>query len=143
MRDRASNDRRPLVPEGAALFPVDEGLDVRALVTELGAEYDVLAAADTDDPYHNAVLMLARRLSRRLDREELSHSALEQAVQLLSAEAFTARAARFGRKLGETDPVRNGATLESLVRSLADGEDGAPVPFDVFRAGFGCARAAL
>ena len=133
MRDGVTHDGRPLVPEGAALFPVDDGLDVRALVTGLGEEYDVLAAADTDDPYHNAVLMLARRLSRRLDREELSHSALEQAVQLLSAEAFTARAARFGGKLGETDPARNAAALEGLVRSLANDGDGALVPFEIFR----------
>ena len=133
MRDGDPEDRPPVVPEGAALFPVDDGLDVGALVAELGREYDDLAAADTDDPFHNPVLMLARRLSRRLDRNELSHSALEQAVQLLTTDAFAARAARLGQAMGETGAERNVATLESLVGGLTQDDDGGLVPFETFR----------
>ena len=122
-----------MVPEGAALFPVDDGIDVGALVAELGREYDALAAADSDDPFHNPVLMLARRLSRRLDRDELSHSALEQAVQLLTAQAFSARAARLGRTMGETGARQNVVTLENLLGGLAKDDDGVLVPFETFR----------
>tara|TARA_Y100001934_G_scaffold278150_1_gene378685 strand:- start:1095 stop:1559 length:465 start_codon:yes stop_codon:yes gene_type:complete len=122
MRNQALNGRRVPVPEDAALFPIDGDVDAATLVAELGDEYDELADADTDDPFHIVVLMLARRLSRRLDRDELTHAALEQAVQLLTAEAFESRAIRFGEKLGETRPAWN---LEALVRSMGTDDVGA------------------
>jgi len=63
------NGRRVPVPEDAALFPIDGDVDAATLVAELGDEYDELADADTDDPFHNAVLMLALMLARRLSDE--------------------------------------------------------------------------
>ena len=128
-----ANTARSSVPEEAVRFPVDEEVDAGSLVAELMAEMERLSAAAADDPFHNPILALARDLSRRLDQGALSYSALEQAIQYLTAEGFRHRAARLGRYLGAVDPDENAATLRRLIHGLAASESGAGVDFDEFR----------
>ncbi len=132
----------PCLPDGAACFPPEAGIDAAGLAARLAADLERLREATQDDPLTSPVLLLGLRLTRELAAGRLGFSALEQVIQHLTAEGFAARAARLGRALGATDPEVNAARLSALFEALtrpdsgpgggAEG-DGDRVPFDTFR----------
>jgi phosphoenolpyruvate carboxylase len=76
-------------------------------------------AATADDPFANPILLFALRLGERLDSGEVDLDAVEAVGQALAAQAFAARAERFGRWLGEVDPQANSAVVSALFEQAA------------------------
>ncbi len=122
----------PLAPPGQNLFPV-ETVNHAGLHAELLAKLRDFRARSVRDPYANPIQLLALEIRRMLREDGLTHSALEQLVQRLTAEAFIERAKRLAAYLGTVAPDANGAAAEDLVRRIAVGADGATVPFEDFR----------
>ncbi|MDW8342662.1 MAG: phosphoenolpyruvate carboxylase [Geminicoccaceae bacterium] len=108
------------------------------------AELELLAAilaearaAAERDPLANPIQRTAIELARRLRDGSLERSALERLLRRLTREAFLARARRLRAYLGEIDPEANAARIRALLRALALGPEGKPVPFARFAATVG------
>lgn len=71
------------------------------------------------DPFANPYLLFALRLGGRIDAGEVDLQEIEAAAQALAADAFEARARRFGKWLGETDPAKNGKKVSALFENAA------------------------
>lgn len=123
----------PCVPDGAACFSPEPGVDVTALIAELTAELHRLTATTRDDPLSSPVLLLGLGLARGLAKGSIGSSALEQMIQQLTVDGFVDRAARLGRMLGETDPGANAARLAALFEAQARAADGSVLPLEAFR----------
>lgn len=119
----------PIMP----LFAGDSAADAAALVETLRRRLRVLAQGRTEDPNRNPIQLLALDISRRLERGEIGHGALEAVIQHLTLEGYLARADRFGRMLGETSPEANAAGLKRLFAQAARGADGALLPFEAWQ----------
>lgn len=101
----------------------------------LGALADTLAearAAAERDPLANPIQGLASGLADRLTAGRLDDGALDRVLRRLTLEAFRGRAERLRAYLGEVDRQANRARIEALLRRLATGPDGTPVPFETF-----------
>jgi len=124
----------PLLPE-TSLFPVDTMTDPAALESALRDTLRGYRERSEVDPFGDPILMLALDLTRRLDKNEITPSAVEQLVQRLTTTAFLDKAARIGAYVGETDPDANAAGVKALIRALARPDaELPPVPFERFRA---------
>ena len=86
------------------------------------------------DVFANPIRSLATVLARELDARASAESDIDTLIRRLTAQAFVARAERLRAYLGEVDPAQNEARLHRLVARLGHDEDGAPVPFETFRA---------
>lgn len=124
----------PLLGPDAALFPADGRTDAPALARDLAIALATYSERSAFDPTANPVMLLALDVGRRLASGALSPGAVEQLIQYLSAEGFLARADRLSRYLGTAAPAANAARLESVIDGLATDADGAPVPFERFKA---------
>jgi phosphoenolpyruvate carboxylase len=101
----------------------------------LGALADALAearAAGERDPLLNPIQRLACELAERLVGGRLDDATVDRVLRRLTTEAFLGRATRLAAYLGELDPHANRSRIETLVRALAHGPDGARVPFEAF-----------
>ncbi len=101
----------------------------------LGALSDLLAevrAAAEGDPLANPIQRLATTLAERLADGRLDEATLDRLIRRSTLDAFRSRAERLRAYLGEVDPEANRARIEALVRRLATGPDGHPVPFEAF-----------
>lgn len=125
-----AEQRKLEVVEGGRPAPVD--LD--ALLGELRGELAELRERGDRDPFGNPIKLLARTLARRLARGELDDATVERLVRRLTLNAARARAERLRRYVGELDEAANEAGIEALVRALAQGPDGALIPFEAFQA---------
>ncbi len=86
------------------------------------------------DPYANPIALMALELVQRMDAGGFDGQATEALIQRLTREAFAGRAAALRAYVGELDPERNRDSIRRLLAGLAQGEDGAPVPFATFAA---------
>ncbi|MEZ5846005.1 MAG: phosphoenolpyruvate carboxylase [Geminicoccaceae bacterium] len=89
------------------------------------------------DPLANPIALLAREIHDDLRNGKLDDTIVEALVQDLTMAAFSERATRLRRYLGETDPLVNLARVGDLLRqrAKAGGEgDAAVMPFGEFRA---------
>ncbi len=77
----------PLLP-ATSLFPVDVMADPAALETALRDTLRGYRERSEVDPFGDPILMLALDLTRRLDKGEVTPSAVEQLVQRLTTTAF-------------------------------------------------------
>lgn len=84
-----------------------------------------------NDPFTSPIRLMALDLKRGMDRGEIDMVTLETMIARLSTEAFIGRAKRLADYLGEVDRTENAATVERLVRGLADG-DGTVVSAEEF-----------
>jgi phosphoenolpyruvate carboxylase len=130
------SDRSLLLPQGAARFKPEESSPA-ALEEVLQETMTRLRQRAGDDVFSNPIMLFALDLTRRIDRGEVSYSALEQLVQHLSMEAFEDRAARLGSYLGETSPDENDDAVEALINGIKPGADFATFRVMVERVHFG------
>ena len=84
----------PVVPAGAACFPVARGIDSESLHRSLAAELDEIRATAEGDPFTNPIQLLVLDISSRLHKGELSFSAIEALIQRLTFGGFAERADR-------------------------------------------------
>lgn len=125
---------RPLTPPGAAVYP-EIWADHAALHDRFRSMLETLRARHARDPYANPVQLLALEISRALENGEITWSAAEQLIQRITVGAFAGRAERMRTWLGDSAANESGGVfLDSLIRRLTVGKDGAPVPFETFRA---------
>lgn len=128
------------LPSEACFDPAPDA-DPSALERELVALVDKHAAARSQFPFANPILLLALELSRRLEGNELSMSDIEQLVQYLSAQTFEDRATRLNRYIGNTDPEANHDSVRNAIMRLAEprepselgNESGDRVRFELFK----------
>jgi phosphoenolpyruvate carboxylase len=111
--------------------------DAVRLKDELADTLQACRAATVDDPFANPILLFALRLGQRLDAGELDLDAVEAVGQALAADAFHARAERFGRYLGEVDPDANAKIVSGLFEQAAKAGDFEAFQAFVARAPFG------
>ncbi len=90
-------------------------------------------AARHGNPLENPVKRLAQDIVGWIDDGALDPPAIADLIQELSASAFDYRARRLAAHLGEGDIEANAAALRALVIRLTHAEDGALVPFEVFK----------
>jgi phosphoenolpyruvate carboxylase len=86
------------------------------------------------DVFANPIRSLATALAKELDTRPTAEADIDTLIRRLTAHAFVARAERLRAYLGEVDPAENEARLRRLIARLGHDEDGAPVPFEAFRA---------
>ena len=84
------------------------------------ADVAAVQAAAADDPFTNAYLLAALRLTERLDRGELDLAAMDEVAAELRAEAFVDRAERLSLYLDRPGAARDAAALRDLFERLAD-----------------------
>ena len=119
-----AEDKFTFLPlEEVSFRPVDEGVDVLSLYASLKENLRHFRLLTRENPFANPILLLAVNLSRRLERGELSFSALEQLTQFLDGLSFVARAERLNHYVGEVDPLENLASLEAFIKTLPGFED--------------------
>jgi phosphoenolpyruvate carboxylase len=123
----------PLLASAATRFSAMPPADLGRLHEELATALGEFERQTERDPYGNPVQLLAFELLRRFDRD-LSPALIEQLLQRLTLRAFTERARRLARYVGESDPAKNRAAIETAIRRLGLDQDGRPVPFERFRA---------
>lgn len=107
------------------------------LTADLARTLEACRAAAGEDPFANPFLLFAVRLGRRLDDGDLDLDQVEAVTQALTADAFEARAKRFGRYLGETDPDANRKAVAALFERAASAGDFEAYKSFVGRASFG------
>lgn len=107
------------------------------LSADLARTLEACRTAAGEDPFANPFLLFAVRLGRQLDDGGLDLEQIEAVAQALTAEAFEARAKRFGRYLGETDPEANRAAILGLFERTAQDADFDAYQAFVNRASFG------
>jgi phosphoenolpyruvate carboxylase len=125
-----------MLPEGAVRFPPDEA-NPPALEAVLQETLQGLRKHVIDDPFSNPLMLFALDLTRRIDRGEISFSAIEQLVQHMTVESFADRAVRLGHYLGETDSDENERAVAKLIAGLEPGGDFAAFRIHVERIHFG------
>ncbi|WP_169352798.1 phosphoenolpyruvate carboxylase [Thermodesulfatator atlanticus] len=108
----------PLVPETVCFKPVDEWTDITTLYEDLRLHLKHFRLVTDENPFANPILLLAVNLARRLDKGEVTFSALEQLIQFLDAKAFMVRAERLARYVGTTDPLENLKSLQEFLENL-------------------------
>ncbi len=104
--------------EGVSFEPVDYETDIFALYQSLKESLTHFRLLIRENPFANPILLLAVNLARRLEKGELTFSALEQLTQFLDGQAFLARAERLHKYVGVVDPLENLASLKEFVASL-------------------------
>lgn len=115
----------------------DAGPSRADLTVDLERTLEACRTAAGEDPFANPFLLFAVRLGRRLDDGDLDLDQVEAVTQALTADAFEARAKRFGRYLGETDPAANRQAVAALFEQAAAGGDFEAFKAFVGRASFG------
>jgi phosphoenolpyruvate carboxylase len=118
---------------GHALSQVAPVVDPASLGRSLAERLVEYRQLLSQDPFANPIQCLALTLAQRLGSGELAMRHIDALVQDLSVEGFIDRAERLRRYLGEVEPARNDAILETLFRSLSVDADGVPLPFEAFR----------
>jgi phosphoenolpyruvate carboxylase len=126
-----AGDSSPLLT--APRFAPAPAADLARLHDELARLFEEFERQTERDPYGNPVQLLAFELLRRFDRD-LPPALIEQLLQRLTLHAFTERARRLARYVGEDDPARNRAAIEAAIRRLGFDGTGKPVSFERFRA---------
>ncbi len=102
---------------------------VEGLVALLARALESCRERAAEDPFSNAVDLVALRLFRELRDGRRSLEELETLLRHLTLEAFCARARHIARYLGPCDPEANETRLRELLSELLL-EDGAPVPVE-------------
>jgi len=131
---KAASARAAPVRREAASVPPAPRPSSAELEAQLAGRLARLEAERADDPFTNPVQRLALDISRRMESGELALADVGSLVQRLSVEGFLGRAERLGRLLGEADPDANAAAIRRIVAAMAEGPDGAALPFEDFRA---------
>jgi phosphoenolpyruvate carboxylase len=111
--------------------------DAAGFAADLSRTLEACRTAAAEDPFANPFLLFAVRLGRQLDDGGLDLDQVEAVAQALTAEAFAARADRFGRYLGQTDPDANRAAVTALFERAAQAGDFEAFQAFVGRASFG------
>jgi phosphoenolpyruvate carboxylase len=117
---------------GTSLVPGSKALDKPAVA--LRDAHERLSAHRTrvdTDPFTSPIRLMALDLKRAMDRGEIEAATVDAMIGRLSTDAFIGRAQRLSAYLGEVDPAANAATVERLVRELAQGAGGV-VPAEEF-----------
>ncbi len=89
------------------------------LQADLARRLSEARARAAADPFTSAPLLFALDLSREITRGEVGLDALEAVIARLTAEAFTARAERLGRYLGDCAPAHLRKRLDALFEAVA------------------------
>ncbi|WP_051329174.1 phosphoenolpyruvate carboxylase [Geminicoccus roseus] len=109
----------------AALEQEPDALDKPAAA--LRTAHDSLAGHRTrvdTDPFTSPIRLMALDLKRAMDRGEIDMPTLDAMIGRLSSEAFVGRAERLSAYLGEVGLEANSATVERLIRDMAEGPAG-------------------
>ncbi|OAG28608.1 phosphoenolpyruvate carboxylase [Thermodesulfatator autotrophicus] len=110
---------RGLFPSDSLLFkPVDRETDILGLYEDLKIHLRHFRSVTDENPFANPILLLAIHLTQRLEKGEITFSALEQLIQFLDTKAYVVRAERIGQYVSETEPLKNLEVIEKFIENL-------------------------
>ncbi|WP_174299617.1 phosphoenolpyruvate carboxylase [Caulobacter sp. S45] len=100
-------------------LPTADSVQTSMLGADLAQRLTQAKARAASDPFTSAALLFALDLSREIEGGETPLNALEAVVSQLTAQAFTARAERLGRYLGDCSPEHLRARLDAFFQAIA------------------------
>ncbi len=117
-------EEKELFPSNNLLFkPIDRETNILDLYEDLKIHLKHFRSVTDENPFANPILLLAINLTRRLEKGEVTFSALEQLVQFLDTKAYVVRAERMGQYVGERDPLKNLKLIENFIKKIPGLDD--------------------